>query len=344
MRHTTSFPWLVLLTYRSDEVHPAFINWLAQQDRERRAQEFSLARLTRSDVDAMLAAIFALPQATRGELLDTLYPLTEGNPFFVEEVLTSLRAAGGIFYAEGTWRSKALESLRIPRSIQAAVQQRSARLSEAARELLTLAAVAGRRFDVDLLLQITQQSEEQLLPLLKELMAAQLVVEESGEHFAFRHALTRQAIYADLLVRERKALHRTLADTIERLSISSPEAHLADLAYHFYEAGAWEQALEYGQRAGERAYRLYAPHAAIEHLMRALDAAQHRAIPPPASLYRLRGRAYETLGDFEQARLDYETTLQIARRAGDRQAEWQAYLKGGLIIQACLLKITQCFV
>jgi predicted ATPase len=93
------------------------------QDRERRAQEFSLTRLTYSNVDAMLAAIFDLDPATRSELLNTLYPLTEGNPFFVEEVLTSLRAAGGIFYAERAWRSKRLEHLRIPRSIQAAVWQ-----------------------------------------------------------------------------------------------------------------------------------------------------------------------------------------------------------------------------
>jgi tetratricopeptide (TPR) repeat protein len=320
-----------LLTYRSDEVHTVLTNWLAQQDRERRAQEFSLARLTRNDVDAMLAAIFELHPATRSALLNTLYPLTEGNPFFVEEVLTSLRAAGGIFYAEGAWRSKALEHIRIPRSVQAAVQQRSARLSEAARELLTLAAVAGRHFDVDLLLSITQQSEEQLLPLLKELMAAQLVVEESGEHFAFRHALTRQAIYADLLVRERKALHRRIAQTMERLYGSSLDAHLADLAYHFYEAGAWEQAVAYGQRAGEQALRLYAPHAAVEQLTRALDAAQHGALPPSAGLYRLRGQAYEMLGDFEQARLDDETTLRLARLACDRHAEWQATLDLGFL-------------
>ena len=96
LRHSTSFPWLILLTYRSDEGGPTLSNWLAQQDRERRTQECSLARLTRSDVDAMLVAIFDLDPATHNELLNTLYPLTEGNPFFVEEVLTSLRAAGGI--------------------------------------------------------------------------------------------------------------------------------------------------------------------------------------------------------------------------------------------------------
>jgi len=194
-----------------------------------------------------------------------------------------------------------------------------------------LAAVAGRRFDFALLQALTKHDEDHLLQLFKELMAAQLVVEESAEQFAFRHALTQQAVYADLLVRERKTLHHTMAETIERLYAATLEAHLTDLAYHFSEAGVFEKALLYAQQAGERAQRLYAPRAAIEQFTRAVDAAQHASIIPPASLYRLRGRAYETLGDFEHARLDYETTLQRAREVGERHAEWQALMDLGAL-------------
>ena len=330
-RRCSAHRLLLLLTYRSEEVRPDLRHFLAQLDRERLAHEILLARLTHNEVEAMLRAIFALPRSTRLELHDPIYALTEGNPFFVEEALKSMIAAGEIYYANGRWERKPLGELHIPRSVQDAVQQRTDQLSESARRVLTLAAVAGRRFDFDLLQELTEHDEQRLLQLIRELIAAQLVVEESAEQFAFRHALTRQAIYTDMLVRERNTLHRTIADTVERLSISSPDAHLPDLAYHFYEAGAWEKALEYGHSAGERAYRLYAPQAAIEHLMRALDAAQHGAIPPPATLYRLRGRAYETLGDFEQARLDYETTLQMARQAGDRRAEWQAMCDLGFL-------------
>jgi DNA-binding CsgD family transcriptional regulator/tetratricopeptide (TPR) repeat protein len=331
MRHSASFPWLVLLTYRSDDLRPALTNWLAQQDRERRAQECSLARLTNSDVDAMLTAIFDLHPTTRSELLNTLYPLTEGNPFFVEEVLTSLRAAGGIFYAEGTWKSKALENLRIPRSIQAAVQQRSDHLSEAARELLTLAAVAGRRFDVDLLLQVTRQTEEQFLHLLKELIAVQLVVEESGEQFVFRHALTRHAIYEQLLKRERKALHRTLAETIEQMYRTALDAHLEDLAYHFMRAEVWAKVLTYAQRAGEKAQALYAPRAAAQHFSNALEAARHMELPPPSHLHLSRGQVYEMLGELEEARLDYEWAQAAAKSDHDSLMEWRSLMALGLL-------------
>jgi len=322
---------LLLLTYRSDEVRPSLRHFLAQLDRERLAQEIPLARLEREEVEAMLRAIFALPHPARLELADPMYTLTEGNPFFVEETLKSLIASGEIFYANGRWERKPLSELHIPRSVQDAVQQRTDQLSESARRVLTLAAVAGRRFDFALLQQLTGYDEQQLLLLMKALMAAQLVVEESAEQFAFRHALTRQAVYADLLVRERKALHRTIADTMEHIYASTLNAHVGDLAYHFFEAGAWEQAVEYGQRAGEQAYRLYAPRVAIEQVTRALDAAQRGSITSPPMLYRLRGQAYQTLGDFEQAHADYKATLQMAQRAGDLHSEWQALMDLGFL-------------
>ena len=145
-----------------------------------------------------------------------MYTLTEGNPFIIEELLKSLIEAGDIFDEQGRWKRKELRELHIPRSVRDAVQQRTAHLSESARQVLHLAAVAGRHFDFALLQELTQQDEAQLLRLIKELMAAQLVVEESAEQFAFRHALTRQAVSAQLLVRERKALHRTIAETFER--------------------------------------------------------------------------------------------------------------------------------
>src|SRR3989441_6419300 len=304
-------------------MRPSLRHFLAQWDREHLTQEILLARLTRDEVEAMLRAIFALPRSMHLDLPDLLYGLTDGNPFFVEEILKSLIVSGDIFYANGRWDRKPLGELYIPRSVQDAVQQRTDQLSERARQMLALAAVAGRRFDFSLLQQLTHYDESQLLQVMKEVIAAQLVVEESAEQFAFRHALTRQAIYADLLVRERKALHRRIAEMLERLYASVLDAHLADLAYHFFEASAWEKALEYGQRAGEQAQAMYAPHAAIDQVTRALDAAQRGSIPPPASLYRLRGQAYETLGDFERARLDYETMLQMTREAGERHAEWQ---------------------
>src|SRR5947209_10853817 len=165
-RHCAASPLLVLLTYRSDEVHPSLSHFLAHLDRERLAQEFALAPLTRSEVSAMLDAIFALrrsvftvPPLTQGELLDAIYPLTEGNPFFIEELLKSLMEAGDIFYEHGRWQRKEPGELHIPRSVQDAVELRTGRLSEGARQVLNLAAVAGRHFDFALLQTLTRSEE-----------------------------------------------------------------------------------------------------------------------------------------------------------------------------------------
>jgi DNA-binding CsgD family transcriptional regulator len=250
-------PILFVLTYRSDEVSPELRHSLAEFDREHLAQDFSLQRLARADVDAMLGAIFAMHQAMHTGLVESMYALTEGNPFFIEEVLKSLIATGEIASKDGVWERTLLfgthtRHLSIPRSVQDAVYQRTKQLSTPARQVLILAAVAGRRFDLTILQQVVHADESHMLVLMKELVAAQFVTEEAADQFSFRHALTRQAVYSELLAGERRALHRTIAETIEQRALPSSilDAQLVDLAYHFYEGEVWsyEHALSIAQQ------------------------------------------------------------------------------------------------
>jgi DNA-binding CsgD family transcriptional regulator len=329
VRHVADQPLLLIGTYRSDEVGSGLQRWLANLGRERFAQELPLTALTRDEVALMLRAIFALRRPVRVEFLETIYTLAEGNPFYVEELLTSLVAAGDIFYADGTWDRKPMQELRIPRTLHEAVRQRVGQLSADARNVVILAAAVGRRFDFALLQRLAQIGEGDLLRRIKELIAAQLVVEESAEQFAFRHALTRQAIYTELLARERAAMHRTIAEMIEKIYEDTLELHTADLAYHFYAAGIWERALEYGWRAGARAQALGVPYAAIAQFTRALDAASRLSVTPDPMLHLARGHAYEIVGDFERACEDYEVGLRLARAAGNGMAEWQSMIDLG---------------
>ncbi len=264
-----------------------------------------------------------------GELLNTLYVLTEGNPFFVEETLTALVTSGDIFYVQGYWNSKHLSEIRIPRSVQDAVQQRMDNLSEAAKHVLTLAAVAGKQFDFTLLQQLTSYDEDHLLACMKEMLSAQLVIEVSDDQFAFRHALTRQAIYTQLLSRERTKLHRSIAEALELLSLGTPNTHSEELAYHFYQARVWQKALYYARLAGERALQLYSHHAAISYFTWALDAIGHLSLPSVAEIYRMRGQAHETLGEFEQAQSDFTRAIEVAHGANDLVTEWQSTMDLG---------------
>jgi DNA-binding CsgD family transcriptional regulator len=321
----------VVITFRSDEVQPPLRQLLAGLDREHVLLEWPLERLGTHEVERMIQEIFELDTPVRAEFLDAIYSLTEGNPFFIEEVLKSMVAAGDIFYADGGWDRKPIEQLQIPRSIQAAVNARTAHLSGEAARTLRIAAVAGRRFDFDLLQLMLSSDEHTLLSVMKELVAAQLVTEESADHFAFRHALTQQTIYTEMLARERRALHRDLAAALRQLSKPSVDARLPELAHHFYAAESWDEAYYYCLRQAEAAQNVNAPAAAALQFSRAIEAAHHLGISVPLATYRARGKAYEATGRFDDALADYQRTLDMASAAGDRPAECRALLDVGFL-------------
>ena len=342
-RQISSHAILVLLTYRADELYPALSHFLAVLERERVATEIEVAPLTRVETEQMVRALFPQPQPVRADFLEALYARTEGNPFFIEETLRTLVNAGDIFLTRGGWERKALPQLHIPRTVQDAVVARTANMSETTREILQLAAVAGRRFDFELLRAVTGHSEAEVLRALKELRAAQLVIEESADQFAFRHALTREAVYAQLLARERRAAHRKILETLERVYENALEARAADLAYHAFEAGEWGRAAEYAQRAGAQARGLFAPRAAIEQYTRAVEAFARLTPQPPlpkksraiflgeGEVLRARAGQYELVGEFDAARADYEAALVWAEKAKDEAAQWELQLALGFL-------------
>lgn len=228
LAHTiANLPALLAVTYRTDETGPSLAAMLAELDRRRLALEIALPRLTRADVGALARKTRGIESPTDAAFLDTIYELTDGNPFFVEELVLALPTDQVAVRSTG--------AMPIPRSIREAVSRRANQLSPGARDLLTLAAVLGRRFDFDILLHVTGSDETNLLTQVKELIAARLIVEETDERLAFRHALTCAAVYADLLARERRLLHRRLGEVLEP---NVGEAQAADLARHFLLGGA----------------------------------------------------------------------------------------------------------
>jgi len=175
--------------------------------------------------------------------------------------------------------------------------------------------------------------EPTLLNHLRTLVDTRLITAASPEAFEFRHALTREAVYSTLLKRQRVVYHGLVADILEaQNSAAGPgAARAADLAFHYREAGNWPKALAYAQQAGEQAQKMYASREAAEHFSHALTAAAQLGQAPNPGLLRGRGQAYETLGEFEAARADYEHGLSAARAAGAARAEWQALLDLGFL-------------
>ncbi len=327
VRRIPKIPILLIGTYRSEDLSSRLAQALVALSREQVVEEIQLAPLARAEVGQMAQAILMMEHPIRSDWLDLLAPLTEGNPFFIEEMTRSLPQVAGVL-------QEASDQWQIPPSIQHTVLRRAEGLPEKTRQVLSLASVIGERFDFTLLQEIAAEDEPSLLRTLKELIGAQLIVELPADQFAFRHILAREAVYAALTRRERKAMHRTIAETMEVLSGSRTDVPAAALAYHFYQAGEWQKALEYAQRAGVKAQALYAPREALVHFSHVLDAARQLGIPAPRPSLRSRAQVYEVLGEFDRAGADFEAALAAARRSENRTDEWQSLIDLGLLWQS----------
>ena len=328
-RVALSYPMLLLLTFRDSEVDARLRQLLTAMERERLVVEYRLRPLTIQGVGEMIREIFDLHRPVNRQFLTTFYGLTGGNPFFVEEMLKSLANNGDVLFADILTNSRTLDQIPIPHTVRETVLRRSKQLTAEADQALKLAAVIGQEFDFALLQQLLERDEAEMLALLKALIAAQLVVEISSERFAFRHALTQQVIYSQLLARERKTLHQLIGEALEQRQ--SAEMRINELARHFYRAGDWAKTVIYSRHAGEQAMQLVTPRAAVEHFTHALQAYRHLGQSPPTALLQARAAAYNRLGNFENSRIDYEAAWQAARERAEWQAEWRALLDLGTI-------------
>lgn len=331
VRRLQQQPLMLMGTYRNEEPTPHLSHLLTELNRERLVQEIELKPLNRDEVEQMMRLMLKTRDRIPAGFTDALMALTDRNPFFMEEILKKLMEEGQI---DELLRQKTFAELPVPHSIQRMVQQRVEQLPETTRSILICASVIGQRFDFGLLQETTRRNEQELLPALKEAIAAHLVMQESADQFAFRHALTRDAIYSMLMLRESKVMHRMIGEALERLMGTRIDVPDTQLAYHFYQAGIWQKAMEYSQRAGEQAQALYAPREAVIHFTRAIEAARQSGVSPPRSYMRARAQAYEVIGDFDRARGDYEIALELARQSAYRPDEWQARIDLGFLWQS----------
>jgi len=172
---------LVLAAYREvelDRSHPlasALVDW----NRERLATRIALGRLSRADTGALLAGLFGQDGVSE-EFAAALFRETEGNPFFIEEVVKSLIEQNQIYRENGRWLRKETHELAIPQSVKEAIGRRLNRLTDATVDALRTAAALGKIFPFRELAAVSRSSEHQLLDALDEASAAQLIRSPPG--------------------------------------------------------------------------------------------------------------------------------------------------------------------
>ena len=249
---------LVVATARRedlDQPHPLHDLIRGLQALER-VTEIPLARLTRAET-AMLARHVVRAPLDEPEV-SRLYSETEGNPLFVVE---ALRAG---------WRRGPHERGQLSARIQALIDSRLALLSAPARSLIGVAATIGRAWSTDLLATASGVDEDTLIRSLDELWRRQIVREQGTAAYDFSHDTIREIAYLRLSPAVRQRHHLQVARALQRLDADDPGPARAQIAMHYEQAGAGDQAITWYQRAAEQAQQLHASREAVRLLDRAL--------------------------------------------------------------------------
>ena len=272
---------LVLCTYRDSDLptgHPLG-SLLADLRRIGGIEWVALEGFEHAEVVALMEAAAGHELDLAGlQLADALANETDGNPFFMREMLLHLVESGGLVQgADGRYVLTAeVGALGLPGGVRDVIGQRVQRLGDRAAEVLRSAAVIGRQFDLELLASVLDMDEDDLLDVVEPAISA-AVLRESTEvqgRFIFSHALTNRTLYEELSRTSRANLHHRIAQALEALYGDRLDDRLPELAFHWSEATKGvdvPKAVEYARRAGERELQQLAPNVAIGWFTQGLD-------------------------------------------------------------------------
>ena len=316
-RNTRHKKLMIVAPYREvelDEARP-FHEVLLDIQREGLAVRLKLNRLTRSQSQDLLGVLFA--EEILPDFLDGIYRETEGNPFFIEEVCKAMLASGKLTFGEGRWHRPSMEELGVPQSVQVAIQSRVGKLPEVSQEILKLAAVIGRVFDLETIAKTSDLEEDQLIDAMEDAENAQLIEGTNGREgcaYRFSHALIPSTLVVGLRTRKRRELHRDVAAAIEQVCPDDFEA----LAYHYNQAGEDEKAVTFYLKAGDRARSLFAFQETVDHYEHALEILRDGAdIDRTSHTLMKLGLAYHNEFDYESAQKAYEEGFTLWQRAAE---------------------------
>jgi predicted ATPase len=302
---------LVVGTYRDVGASPsqALGNALGQLVRE--GQLLNLRGLGRGDVKSLIETLSGV--APSEAQAAAVHQKTEGNPLFVREAMRLLATPATL---EGTGGL----CMPIPGSVRAVIQRRFAPLSAEAVQVLSVAAVVGREFDVALVRSTCDLAAELVLGALSEAMAMGVVAGERGAvgRYRFSHSLMREVLYEQLPIPVRVQLHRRVGEAMERAYGTGSGVHFAELARHFAEAavaGKSAKALAYAHQAGERAMDMHAYEEAAAEYQRALSFARPDDPYRCELLLRL-GAAQARAGSYREAEESCLQAAELSRTTG----------------------------
>ena len=319
-RHISRQPIMILGTYRPSELD--HVNPLNSILREFISQDLServiLRPMNLEETHQLIRQVF-------GEGLDedfsaTIYETTQGNIFFTRELLKSLVSEGRLRVHDNIWQAEAIEQVELPNSIRSIVGHLLGKLSPDALEVLPLAAVIGQEFSFDLLADLAEIDEDRLVDILDEALKIRLIEEQGNfrdEIYRFSNLAIHQTLRDKLSHRRISRFHLKIAKAMERLYQRQIDDHLEAIAQHYSFGARTDEdiarAIDYLERAADRASAIFALADAIEYYTQALELSQEDFSPQREerilSLQERRGRANQQVGDFAAAAEDLREVL-----------------------------------
>ncbi len=311
---------LVLGAYRDVEVrrqHP-LAEVLGELAREPHYQRLVLRGFSVEDVDRYVTATAG--RAATPSLVRAVHEMTDGNPFFVGEIVRLLVAEGRLDRRADAGGL----GVALPEGVRDAIGRRLNVLSDECNRLLGVASVLGREFDSTVLERVAEASADRVLELLDEAVGGRVLVPHAADaaRYAFVHALVRETLYEELSTPMRVRLHRRAGAVLETKHGVNVTAPLAEIAHHFFEGasgGDAARAVTWAERAAERALVCLAYEEAAGHYERALQALE-LLVPidetKRVELLLARGDAESRAGDRERTRATFRAAAAAARPLG----------------------------
>jgi DNA-binding winged helix-turn-helix (wHTH) protein/tetratricopeptide (TPR) repeat protein len=337
---------LVVGTYRDREFSrdQKLAETLGAFGRLRVCEKIPLRGLSEEATRDLITAISG--QVLSDALVKSVARRTEGNPFFVQEILRHL-IEEGIVKATGSANAsvEGLGEMRLPETVRVVIARRFARLSDDCRRMLAVASTIGREFRVALLESVGSHVappilHSRLLECLAEAESAEIIKKQRGSigRHAFTHGLMRETLYDSLMASEQARFHELVGKGLEELFQSDLESHAAELAHHFLQVarvlGRVDEAVSYSVLAARQADEKLAYEEAARHYenaLLALNLETRRDEARNTRLFLALGNAHWRSGNAGRAREVFWQCAELARRIGDPHLLGRAALGFGRV-------------
>jgi DNA-binding SARP family transcriptional activator len=320
LRHLARAPeptrLLILVAYRTEVAQEALGNVLADLRREGVITQLDVGGLSERETAELVR--LRSGEAPSHAFAGALHAATEGNPFFIEEIVRHL-VAGGVRVNAAT--ASELQRFGLPEGVKEMIARRLALLRSQTVEWLRVAAVIGRDFDAALVEELVSLGEEEFLAALEEALAAGLLFESTADpgRYSFSHALIRETLYEGMSSERRARIHARVGEALEK----SRKGSVTTLAHHFTRAANpadAEKAITYAAKAGEKAAGMLAHEDAAEHFSLGVEALRRfapQALERRCELLLLVGEARVRSGERLLASAAFREAFALAEERGD---------------------------